>query len=661
MTRRTIIRLVLLLGGAMLAGCGAEERLAGAPLPPPGEVVVRIHTPQDGSFLGGPRVLVRGEITNTWLTLVEVNGVAAPAEAGQFTAWVDVADGQNVLSVVHPDSGAADSVSVTVDKRPPVLHLLAPARGTFVPEATTIVVELQAFDESGLARLAVGEEVLDLLDGPEWSVPVALKAGVNTLRVEAEDALGNVASEHVNVLAGPFGATDDVLQDAVIVHLGAEALRSFEAVVAHAADGLDYTALAAGLNPVVASESVTVTVHDVTIAPGTEVLLRTAPGHIDLQLTVYDWAVDATVKALGLTWEAALFVPRTTVDVPIRLDDVDGVFDATLEAPTFDFEAPQLSLSDPDGAPASAALDGPVLESLETILTDTALAQGVALLDGALAKLTEPYARTIGGFELGVQLTALAADVGVHGMELRLSGVLSADGESVVAPEDDPGPLRTPSLLELHPRSPLATVALSDDLLNTAAHAIWRVGGLVRNVDDAVLAGLGASPLLAGFLVGLTDPEGLELDPEAALTIELLAPLPPIVGGVGGTDDVGVILADVSAGFSTEGQPPVTGFLTAGFTGSAMTDGERLRLLLDTARTAFDLAVGDPEVERRLEAGFEPVVKHLLGELGPLFDELVGSIPIPKLGPFQPVQLSVSAGGTSGEYIVLRGALQTGP
>lgn len=650
----------LLITLACVAGCGGEAQIVGTPLAQPAEPSVLIQSPANGSVLGGARILVRGQVTSTWLTHVLINGVSAPAEGGIFTAWVDVDNGLNTIAVIHPDSGTSHTIEVLVDKWPPVLDLFSPDRGSFLSAAGQVTVSLSAFDESGLARVTVGDVALDLNDGPDWTLPVDVVSGVNTLRVVAEDALGNVASEHVNVLVGPFGDPKEVLHDAVIVHLGPAALRSFEDVVAAAADSLDYTKLASALNPVIASDSVTVNVLSVTIGKGTEIHLRTAVDHIELELTVRDWSVNATVAALGLSWDAVLFIPRTTVVVPISITPVDGIFDAALETPVFDFEAPELTLSDPDGAvPGTAALDGPVLESLENILTDTALAHGVGLLDLALAKLTEPFSRAIAGFELGVQLTALSADVGKHGLELRLSGVLTVEGESVVAPEDDPGPLRTPSNLVLQPRSPFATVALSDDLINAAAHGIWRVGGLVRNVDEAVQKGIGTSSLLAGFLIGLTDPDGLSLDPEAALTIDLIAPLPPIVGGVEGAEDVSVLLPDVSIGFQTEGQPPVTGFLTAGFTASALTDGDTLQLTLDTERTAFDLSIGDPDVERRVEAEFEPVVKHLLGELGPLFDELIGSIPIPQLGPFQPVNLSVGTEGTGGEYIVLRGALQT--
>ena len=642
--------------------CDSEVREVGAPLPQPGDTAVQITSPTDGSVLGGTRILVTGTVSNTWQTQVTLNGVPAPAEGGVFSAWVDVINGNNRIECVHSATGASHTIDIVVDKWPPVLELLSPSRGSFRDKSGMAEVSVRAFDEGGLSAVTVNGEVVQGSGDGLFTVSVPVSSGANTIRILAEDALGNVASEHVNVAVGPFGLAGEGLDDAVIVHLGPEALKSFESVLEGAADGLDYTALATALNPIVASRAITVNVVKVSLSPGTEIHLRTAEGAIELELTVRDLDVDITLGALGLSWDAKLFIPSTTVVVPITITEAAGTFDATLETPVFDFEQPALTLSDPDGSsPGTAALNGPVLESLETILTNTALAHGLGLLNTALGLLTEPYSRTIAGFELAVQLTAVGADAGTHGLELRLSGALSVEGEAAVEPALDPGPLRTPAFVELHPRGPHASIAISDDLINAAAHGIWRVGGLVRDVDKAVQNGLGSSALLAGFLVGLTDPDGLNLNPEAELTIQLNAPLPPVVGGVAGTDLVGVLLPDVSIRFETEGHPPVTGFLTAGFTGSALTEGAQLSLTLDTERTAFDLSVGDPDLARRVEAGFEPVMKHLLGELGPLFDQLFGSIPLPQLGPFQPVDLSVSTEGTGGEYIVVRGGLVTTP
>ncbi len=653
--------MVRLLVPALLLSACAEDVTGGFPLPPVADVEVAILEPAAGSAHGGARLFVRGTIEHAGSTYVEVNGVAAPAEGGTFAAWVDSVDGENTVVVVHPATGASASVVVLVDKRPPLLTVSSPARGTFVAGPQAVSVSLTAYDEGGLSAVTVGGEALDLNAGPDWTTDWAVGSGPNTLVIEAVDALGNVASEHLNVVAGPFGGLDDELEDAVVVHLGPSALRSFEAVVAAAADALDYTALAAASNPIVDSSLATVTVGEVTIAPGTQIGFETAPDRIRMTLVLFDWSVEATVTipAVDTTWDGALHVPKTTVIVPIDVQQTDGVFTASIDTPTFDFESPQITLSDPNGnAPGTAVVEGPVLQTLEQLLTDTALQQGVALMDQTLAMLTTPDSRTIGGFDVGVQLTALEADVDDHGLELRLSGHLNIAGESIVPPEGDPGPVATASDVDYRPRSDIATVAMSDDLLNTLAYGLWRVGGLSKNVNDQVLSGVTENPLIAGFLTGLLDPKAPIADPEAPLSIALHAPLPPIVAGVEPGDAVGI---DVQLDLKVGVQPPITGHLTAAFTAAALSTGDVLKLLLDTEHTTFDLSVGDPEIERRLEATFEPTAKHLLGELGPLFDALIGAVPVPQLGAFRPVNLSVSADGTKGQYVVLRGGLRSDP
>ena len=521
---------------------------------------------------------------------------------------------------------------------------------------------ISATDENQLARVEVAGQALDPAAGPSWTVQVPLDPGVTTIKVEAEDTLGNLASEHINIMTGTYGAADgsDVLADAVVIHLGPLAIAAFNQVAGALADGLDYTALAQAQNPIVDKPTSVVTVESVAIQPGTVVSLVAEEGVITLSLDVSGFVANTNVlvPALGLDWDITLSVQEITVVVPLAVSTVDGEFQAELLAPVFDFVGTEASFSDTGGgAPDSAIIDGPVLESLEKLLTTTVLDQGVGLVDAALKKLTAPLTRTIAGFDLTVLLTAIGADVGKHGLELRLSGTLEVAGEPLFGPEDDPGPLRTPSTAKYTPRSPLATLALSDDLVNAAAHAVWRVGGLTQVVDAALLAKLESNSLAAGFLVGLTDPVGLNVDPEAPLTVTFQGPLPPVIRAIDGTDAIGAVLGDIALQFQIGEQPPVGGFVTAAFSGVAFTDEDRIRLELDSSRSAFDLDVGDPALERQVEASFEPVVKHLLSELGPLFDALLGSLPVPRIGAFRPANVTLSADGTHGQYVVLRGSL----
>ncbi len=649
-----------MVGAALCAAPGCSKTVeGGVPLPIPDPVQVRILSPAEGSIVGGVRILVAGEVAPTSLTSVLINGLSAPAESGEFAAWIDVEDGLNTVTVVHPESGASSAVSFTVDTLPPRLEIVSPARGTFSHEAASVALTLSAQDESGIARVEAAGQLLDAAAGPQWTTQATLGVGVNTLIVEVEDALGNVATEHVNVLNGAFQPPQDGLTDAVVVHMGPDALRAFESVAGTLVDKLDYTGLAAGLNPLLDTSLATVTVDKVSLLPNTEVGFVAGKGTLGLTLVLYGLSAEAQVAALGVDWDAALTIEQTTITVPIEINTVDGAFDAALQEPTFEFTTPEVTVSDGGGGETgSAVVEGPVLESLEKLLTKTVLKHGIQMLDNALLKLTTPFSYTIAGFEATVQLSALAAEVGDHGVELRLSGTLSVDGEVVTPPQDDPGVFRTADTTVYRPRSSLLTLALSDDLVNTAGHAVWRLGGLNQVIDQTVVAGVKSKyELIAGFLVGLTDPKGLGVDSNAAVTVGFDAPLPPVLSGVPGTDAVGLVIGDLALEFRVDGQPRVTGFVTAGFSGAALTQDGSLSLQVDTSRTVFDLSVGDPEIERKIETTFEPIVKHLFEELGPLWDELVGTVPVPQIGAFRPVNVSVGVDGTHGAYLVLRGSL----
>ncbi|MFT5433272.1 MAG: hypothetical protein ACI9OJ_003977 [Myxococcota bacterium] len=652
--------LLISTGLLCLASCG-EDVTGGTPLAEADPIEVMITSPEPGALLGGQQVFVSGEVRGTALTDITINGVPAIAENGQFGTWVGLADGSNVITVVHPDSGSSASVTVEADTRPPILTIAAPGRGSIVQTSNTIEVSVAASDESGLSRVQVNGQLLDA-NAISWTVNVALIPGVNTVRVEAEDARGNLASEHVNVLAGPFRDETQPLVDAMLVHLGPAALAAFDSVGGTLADGLDYTSLAAGLNPIVDNDSVSAVVEMVGLDPGTQVRFETANDHIRLGLVLHNLTADAklTLKGIGTELDIGLTIARIDITVPLDITTVDGEFDVVLGTPIFQFETPTILVGGESGGGA-AEIEGPMLESLEKLLTSTALSFGVDLLDSALKKLTTAFTYPIGDSELGVQLTALNADAGSHGLELRLSGLLTLNGESVVPPEKATGPVSTPWSESYHPRGAVATVAISDDLLNTAAYGLWRIGSLDRLIAEKALAQLTSSSLVAGFLSGLTGPVGLELDPEATLEIGFAAPLPPVAGGVPDSDAVGLIAGDISVSFQADGSPAVGGFLTLAFTAEAITEDQTLRLTLDSTRTLFDLSVGDPELERQVEATFEPVVQHLFSELGPVFEELLGAIPIPTLGPFQATDLSVSSDGTNGQYIVLQGNLATIP
>ena len=655
---------VLVAVGALLA-CGAEPVTSvGTPLTEPDPIAVVITSPTAGELIGGVTVRVAGEVSSSSDTLVLVHGEPVPAIAGRFSHWLSVADGERTITVEHPDSGASDSVTITVDALPPALDVTGPPRGTAIAAGSTIVVSFTASDERGLVRVQVGSKLLDAQAGPAFSAQVPLVDGLNTLRIEVEDGAGNVAQEHVSVLSSEFGHPTDELPEAVVVHLGQESIRGFNALASNLVGEMDFTALAQAENPIIDTELATVSVDEVTLGPGTQIAFSAIPGKLAVDLVLYDLVAKSTLQihtGSGPIYEVGLTLGETHILVGVTITPVGGAFEVGMLKPVFEFAAPSVSVTE-DGTtvPSSAGIEGPVLDSLETLLTDTALAQGAELLQFALGKLTEPFTYELAGVEVLLNLTAIAADPGEHGLELRLSGVVSVQGETVVP--EDPGVPRTPSpkAAPYHPRGSDATLALSDDLINTVLHAVWRLGGMQIDIDQAMLDELKAPVyLVAGFLGGLTDKlTGSGVSPESSLTVGLSTPLPPILAGVPTSDSIAIAVGDASLDFRAEGQSLVTGYVSLQLGAGAVTGDDGLLLELAPFDTAFDLYTGDPELKRQVEGTVEPFVTTLLSELAPLFSGLIGAVPLPEIGGLHPVELTAGDDGTDGAYLVVRGLLR---
>ncbi len=396
------------------------------------------------------------------------------------------------------------------------------------------------------------------------------------------------------------------------------------------------------------------------IGHGTEVAVRQITGNDAIMFTLYDIATKGKIgfpKLSDAEYDLELTIEKVYVEALVKISAAEGEFEVGLLDPQFAFEGLEVAVSDPNGeVPATAGVEGPVVDSLETFLTETALTLGVRAMEIGLGRLTEPLTYTIIGTDVSLQLTAVAADVGDHGIELRLGGHLTILGETVVP--EDPGALRTPIEAPFHPRSDGATIAISDDLVNTILHEVWRVGKLKVEVNQQLLDELKAPVyFVAGFLGGLAAEVGDGVDPEAPLFLEVSAPLPPVLMAVEGSDAIAIALGDITLDFHTADAPLAKGIIALRMAAGAVTEGESLLLDLFPFDVAFDLETEDVGVKRRVEGTVEPFVTALLEELSPLFSKIIGALPLPDMGKIRPAALSAGDGGTNGDYLVLTGAL----
>ncbi len=170
-------------------------------LPYPEPPTIEITSPADGALLASSSVAVSGAATES-PTSVEVNGVAAALSSGAFSVVLTLADGLHTLTATATNAAgsASDSVSVTVDTTPPAVTITSPPDG-MLTTAGAIVVTGTVADASPIASFTLNGQPV-ALSGGEFSTPVALGLGSNSLTATAVDAAGHSGSASVVVTRG---------------------------------------------------------------------------------------------------------------------------------------------------------------------------------------------------------------------------------------------------------------------------------------------------------------------------------------------------------------------------------------------------------------------------------------------------------------------------
>src|SRR5690606_19667809 len=106
-------------------------------------------------------------------------------------------------------SGRASTASpIAVAAAGPRVELVTPTSAATVQGATVSVAGVALDEGHGVARVAVNGQEVAAAAG-HFQATVALEPGVNTIVVEAWDALGARTERHVSVLAGAVAPADD--------------------------------------------------------------------------------------------------------------------------------------------------------------------------------------------------------------------------------------------------------------------------------------------------------------------------------------------------------------------------------------------------------------------------------------------------------------------
>ena len=153
-------------------------------------------------YTNASQLLFGGTATN--VQTVKVNGTPVNLVNGTYSFTVDLNEGENLITVeATNESGAVTRLERRVirDTMAPVMLITRPENGS-----TVTIAQLQVSGSSQDAspvNLTINGQVVTLNDGV-FNTTVTLQSGANTLTIQAQDQVGNVATLTLNVTYSPM-------------------------------------------------------------------------------------------------------------------------------------------------------------------------------------------------------------------------------------------------------------------------------------------------------------------------------------------------------------------------------------------------------------------------------------------------------------------------
>ena len=162
---------------------------------------IDIATPADGLVTSDARMLTVGRVHDAGPVNLTVQGDPVDLVAGSWSAWIDLIEGWNVISVIAEDAAgnrASRTLRVLLDTEAPRILASIDAGPDVVPgPGGVLVTGLRTVDvlvvvyEWGVLRVT-GRDDIEVGPG-ESEVPVGLSPGRNSIGVNFTDLAGNVA------------------------------------------------------------------------------------------------------------------------------------------------------------------------------------------------------------------------------------------------------------------------------------------------------------------------------------------------------------------------------------------------------------------------------------------------------------------------------------
>lgn len=643
-------------------GPGEDAGMGADAAPEPVTVALDITSPEEGAVLATRRVTIGGTVTPAG-TAVQVDGQAATVNGTAFEAQVELEAGTHTITATAGD--ATDTVTVTVDPIPPRIDITAPARGTWT-EAGQVDLAFTVTDESGLASVTRNDLSVDPGLGPNFQLSgVPLSPGLNLMLLEATDAAGNSAREHVAILSGATRDPGAVLPGAARLHIGNAGIDAIERLALRVLEEQDLAALVPvdslpDLGPFV------IAVDEITYRRPATLELTPEPERLAFRMRLEALAIQLGLRVnqrplvpafIGNSFvEISGYIIPSIVDgqVRIALEDIDAAFG------DFEFqlrEVPEFEENPQAGETFLAELATAVVEVFAAELV-------TGLIDQALGGLDTSFDLELLGAQLTLALIPSRIVVSQRGISVVIDGRVDLANPAPGAPAV-PGYVTTPSNWTGAPQTDQIGIAVDDDFFNLFLYQIWRSGVLLPTLDQASLTDAGSQLRVITSLLGTTLGQVYpDVSPRTPLRVDTELPLPIVVAVRKAGDGIGleVGIGDLDVQVDTDEAEPrrllegsasirLLGDLAVVTQPAEEGDGEVLALKFTSRDTLTAFDVTNESLRGAVENSVEQPMNTLLQAAGDVVPGLLSGIPIPSLDFVSFAEIRIDAGQADPNFI----------
>lgn len=535
----------------------------------------------------------------------------------------------------HPDVGD--------DQTPPVLEIDAPERGT-TTSVTSIEIRGRAIDDgSGIAEVSVNGVAAKVDGDGGFALTLNTVDGITLLETIAVDAAGNQARDARAVLAGNVVLIAEPVVAGLVGRLSAQAMGGLGEIIGQVANGIDWTALVTGFNPVANSGGTSCNSYSANVE-------SVEHGGFVVDTTAIDGGIGGAVRVTDLVvrgrinFRAVCVSGSTSFTVTADAFDIGAAIVPTLADQAIEVDLEDVTSGFTNFNVNAGGVPGFVEDHFEPQIRDTVAQvlrdQASELVPGLATDFLADFLGTSHSLELlgrsidlAVWPTAMAWTE--SGGTITLDGSTQVPGAESAVYLSSPRPAPMASLL---PATGLA-VGVADDTLNQLLAGMWATGAFT---DTSVP--IGGDTLDAVFGV-----EGTE----ATITM-LLPPVASFDGESGGPTRlvIGDLMVDA---VDPSGELLASVVVSAEIELTARAGGMGLALSTATPRILAQVLETSPNLIAPIDDAKVAAIAGLaIGQLAGAADDLLTGVPIPGING---ASIDATVLASTGGYLVVGGEL----